>query len=317
MVNYAPSVIAIFLGASTASNFVDAKYSLLRKRRIAMGDRALRSDPENLSMPLTTATMSLSLPHTDALTLNLPLDDVTQALDRIPLTTATMSLPHTEALTLRLPLDDVIQALDRIEAQEDPSLSLPLEEAIDPSALDIEGSGLPELTIVDDNEGSGLPELTIVGDEGLPEGVFPLGQCEGDCDEDDDCQGALVCFPRDDYEAVPGCSGRGKFQSDYCYTPYWAIADTPEPEESIAFIGTTPQTTTEATTDATTTATAEGDDDTPPTAGGSSELPPFFKVGTTFTLTAEGWVETSVTPKPTNSPTDVVRNVFDRLCISA
>ena len=275
-----------------------------------MGDRALRHDPENLSMPLTTVAMSL--PHTDALTLNLPLDDVTQALDRIPLTTATMSLPYTDALTLRLPLDDVIQALDRIEAQEDPSLSLPLEEAIDISALDNneesglpeltivgdnEESGLPELTIVGDNEGSGLPELTIVGDEGLPEGVFPLGQCEGDCDEDDDCQGALVCFPRDDYEAVPGCSGRGKFQSDYCYTPYWAIADTPEPEESIAFIGTAPP--------------AEGDDGTPPTAGGSGELPPFFKVGTTFTLTAEGWVETSVTPKPTNSPTDVVRNDFD------
>ena len=44
------------------------------------------------------------------------------------------------------------------------------------------------------------PELTIVGDEGLPEGTFPLGQCQGDCDDDSECADGLACFQRDDYE---------------------------------------------------------------------------------------------------------------------
>eukprot|EP00980_Cylindrotheca_fusiformis_P000752 scaffold175_cov153-Cylindrotheca_fusiformis.AAC.4 len=47
---------------------------------------------------------------------------------------------------------------------------------------------------------------------------FPLGRCEGDCDDDDDCEGGLICFQRDENESVPGCSGGGKDNSrtDYC-----------------------------------------------------------------------------------------------------
>lgn len=63
------------------------------------------------------------------------------------------------------------------------------------------------------------PELTIVGDEGLPEGTFPLGQCQGDCDDDSECADGLACFQRDDYEMVPGCSGKGERKTDYCYDP--------------------------------------------------------------------------------------------------
>merc|ERR1711956_153859 len=48
---------------------------------------------------------------------------------------------------------------------------------------------------------------------------FPvtLGECEGDCDEDDDCKGTLKCFQRSKLQAVPGCSGASKKSWDYCY----------------------------------------------------------------------------------------------------
>lgn len=43
----------------------------------------------------------------------------------------------------------------------------------------------------------------------------------GDCDYDDDCQGDLVCFYRDYYEDVPGCTG-GEEDRDYCVDPFLA-----------------------------------------------------------------------------------------------
>lgn len=43
-----------------------------------------------------------------------------------------------------------------------------------------------------------------------------LGTCEGDCDNDDHCEGSLLCFKRDAYEHVPGCAGDGTKGTDYC-----------------------------------------------------------------------------------------------------
>ena len=43
-----------------------------------------------------------------------------------------------------------------------------------------------------------------------------LNECEGDCDNDDDCAGDLVCFQQDDDEPVPGCSGNPGRKHDYC-----------------------------------------------------------------------------------------------------
>eukprot|EP00980_Cylindrotheca_fusiformis_P029366 scaffold23455_cov173-Cylindrotheca_fusiformis.AAC.1 len=47
---------------------------------------------------------------------------------------------------------------------------------------------------------------------------FPLGRCEGDCDNDLDCQPGLYCFQRNAHESVPGCSGGSSDRSrtDYC-----------------------------------------------------------------------------------------------------
>lgn len=40
-------------------------------------------------------------------------------------------------------------------------------------------------------------------------GDYKCGECEGDCDDDDDCEGELICFQRDGFEPVFGCEGEG------------------------------------------------------------------------------------------------------------
>ena len=58
--------------------------------------------------------------------------------------------------------------------------------------------------------------LVIVGDNGVPSGAFPLQECEGDCDTDEDCDLDLICQLRDDVEEVQGCTGNGELGKDYC-----------------------------------------------------------------------------------------------------
>ena len=36
-----------------------------------------------------------------------------------------------------------------------------------------------------------------------------MGVCEGDCDNDSECAGALICFQRSANEVLPGCVGVG------------------------------------------------------------------------------------------------------------
>eukprot|EP00521_Asterionellopsis_glacialis_P013403 CAMPEP_0195309330 /NCGR_PEP_ID=MMETSP0707-20130614/38686_1 /TAXON_ID=33640 /ORGANISM="Asterionellopsis glacialis, Strain CCMP134" /LENGTH=236 /DNA_ID=CAMNT_0040373627 /DNA_START=150 /DNA_END=857 /DNA_ORIENTATION=- len=60
--------------------------------------------------------------------------------------------------------------------------------------------------------------LITVGNGGEPFNLFPLLECHGDCDSDDECSGAnLRCFGRTGSEAVPGCSGMGTSGDDYCF----------------------------------------------------------------------------------------------------
>ena len=58
--------------------------------------------------------------------------------------------------------------------------------------------------------------LARLGNNGIPENAFPLGMCQGDCDNDSECQGDLVCVQRDGFEKIPYCDGIGTFGSDYC-----------------------------------------------------------------------------------------------------
>lgn len=46
-----------------------------------------------------------------------------------------------------------------------------------------------------------------------------LEECFGDCDSDADCMPGLACYQRDGKTPVPGCSGAGKKDWDYCYKP--------------------------------------------------------------------------------------------------
>ena len=87
-------------------------------------------------------------------------------------------------------------------------------------------------------------ELVIMGDNGSPSSAFPLGECQGDCDYDSQCQvrtnaslgqhltyfvadcfcfllsqWGLNCYERDGTETVPGCTGGGESGKDYCYVP--------------------------------------------------------------------------------------------------
>jgi hypothetical protein len=77
--------------------------------------------------------------------------------------------------------------------------------------------------------------LAFLGNNGAPQDAFPLGRCFGDCDDDSDCYGILKCFQRDGFEAVPGCTGKGKNSTDYCYDP----ADGPGSLEVVSGTGTT------------------------------------------------------------------------------
>ena len=46
----------------------------------------------------------------------------------------------------------------------------------------------------------------------------PLSGCRGDCDNDEQCEGDLLCFERSGTEAVPGCEGTGQSGVDYCFS---------------------------------------------------------------------------------------------------
>ena len=61
-----------------------------------------------------------------------------------------------------------------------------------------------------------MPQLERVGNDGIPESVFPLQQCQGDCDDDLDCFGKLQCIQRDAFEEVLGCAPGGESGTDYC-----------------------------------------------------------------------------------------------------
>jgi hypothetical protein len=61
--------------------------------------------------------------------------------------------------------------------------------------------------------------LVLFGDNKFPESNYPLGECQGDCDGDEDCGDGLLCFERDDDTTVPNCVGDGVWGFDYCYSP--------------------------------------------------------------------------------------------------
>eukprot|EP00957_Ditylum_brightwellii_P082475 6270293-Ditylum_brightwellii.AAC.1 len=58
-----------------------------------------------------------------------------------------------------------------------------------------------------------------MGRYGDPHSAFPLGKCQGVCDNDLDCASGLLCMQRSGSEEVPGCIGTPPNRVDYCYDP--------------------------------------------------------------------------------------------------
>jgi hypothetical protein len=65
---------------------------------------------------------------------------------------------------------------------------------------------------------------------------YPLLACRGDCDRDSDCDTGLICFKRDGFTPVPGCSGEGRENKDYCYDP-----STPSPKTNVPTVDSSQQ----------------------------------------------------------------------------
>jgi hypothetical protein len=65
------------------------------------------------------------------------------------------------------------------------------------------------------------PTLQSLGGSGCTSSA-QCGQCQGDCDSDDDCEQGLQCFKRSSSEKVPGCDAGGNgdvAHYDYCHIP--------------------------------------------------------------------------------------------------
>ena len=74
------------------------------------------------------------------------------------------------------------------------------------------------------------PEIDCIGNNGIPEDLFPLQRCQGDCDSDRECDDSLVCFERSGNEEIPGCTIGDDPETflDFCVDP-GDIQPTPNP----------------------------------------------------------------------------------------
>jgi hypothetical protein len=78
-----------------------------------------------------------------------------------------------------------------------------------------------EITVIGSSSsssgGGGDCSLTLTD---VSNGGSGYGMCEGDCDDNSDCQPGLECFKSDGGDRVPGCLGVTSDNNyDYCYDP--------------------------------------------------------------------------------------------------
>mmetsp|Transcript_17971 Transcript_17971/g.40829 ORF Transcript_17971/g.40829 Transcript_17971/m.40829 type:complete len:660 (-) Transcript_17971:143-2122(-) len=78
------------------------------------------------------------------------------------------------------------------------------------------------------------PKLEYLGN---PRGGYRAGQlemCQGDCDNDEECEGTLKCFQRENLEKVPGCSlgGNDRRSFDVCYDEFGTYPPTTSPTDA-------------------------------------------------------------------------------------
>lgn len=152
--------------------------------------------------------------------------------------------------------------LDTASPTSAPITSAPI--SAETSAPSVPSDGLP----VTPAPQSGPVLLNPVG--WSPEDQKPLGLCQGDCDDDSDCQPGLVCFQRFlPQTAVPGCIG-GELDSslmDFCILASEAAPSVPGDATS-APVEATP-----VPADVTSAPVAPGET-APPVASPTSDVPP-------------------------------------------
>jgi hypothetical protein len=57
----------------------------------------------------------------------------------------------------------------------------------------------------------------------------PCAMCQGDCDNDDECEGILICKQKDGPGSVEGCGGFDNSRTDFCTTPSGSVSSTSSP----------------------------------------------------------------------------------------
>lgn len=72
------------------------------------------------------------------------------------------------------------------------------------------------------------PYIYVLSD-GKPYSAYPLGPCQGDCDDDNDCEYGTFCFQRSRYDDVPGCRGGSNDSSSYDYCAPLPMDQQPQP----------------------------------------------------------------------------------------
>jgi hypothetical protein len=71
-----------------------------------------------------------------------------------------------------------------------------------------------------DGTGATTAKADVEQQGGYDDSATNLQACIGDCDSDGQCAAGLKCFQRDDgYTAIPGCTGQGNHNWDYCFLP--------------------------------------------------------------------------------------------------
>jgi len=114
-----------------------------------------------------------------------------------------LAAPDVEIVPLSSSMDIHIKSTEGVS-----TLELGVKEKIENLNLDSGGQS-PELKTLSSSE------ISDKGDD------YKLAMCEGDCDNDEDCAGDLICFDRSSGSTapVPGCSGEGSAGRDYCTEP--------------------------------------------------------------------------------------------------
>jgi len=116
--------------------------------------------------------------------------------------------PETRGVSFGFATSPVGQSVPDVEPAPPPENALPTAAPVAQTVPDDEPETLLPLKYVRNNGGA----------------AYALGQCEGECDSDEECAPGLYCFDDQESSTVPGCTGvrsqGGNGYDDYCTAYY-------------------------------------------------------------------------------------------------